>query len=196
MDVAPLVPDYAGGCLNNLIPALLGPGRSSNLPAWFPEPAREARQTVLLVLDGLGWHQLQARQALAPVLVGMAGGAIDAVAPTTTATALVSITTGLTPGEHGVVGYRMAIHGEVLNVLRWSTPVGDARRRLVPGQVQPIRPFHERVHRGSPGGRSPPSLAAAVQPAGGGAAAGGGGGAVRVRVLRRDRQDRPRARPG
>ncbi len=141
MDVAPLVPDYAGGCLNNLVPALLGPGRSSNLPAWFPEPAREARQTVLLVLDGLGWHQLQARQALAPVLVGMAGGAIDAVAPTTTATALTSITTGLTPGEHGVVGYRMAIHGEVLNVLRWSTPGGDARRRLMPGQVQPIRPF-------------------------------------------------------
>jgi hypothetical protein len=33
------------------------------------------------------------------------------------------------------------MHGEVLNVLRWSTPAGDARRRLVPEEVQPRRPF-------------------------------------------------------
>ena len=37
----------------------------------------------------------------------MAGGPITTVAPTTTATALSSIATGLTPGEHGLIGYRM-----------------------------------------------------------------------------------------
>jgi hypothetical protein len=138
---APIVPDYGGGCLSSLIPCLLGPGGTKDLPDWFPHPAKGARHVVLLVLDGLGSDQLRDRAALAPVLTGLDGGYIDAVAPTTTATALVSITTGLTPGEHGVVGYRMAIHGEVLNVLRWTTPAGDARRRLVPGQVQPVRPF-------------------------------------------------------
>jgi predicted AlkP superfamily pyrophosphatase or phosphodiesterase len=141
VDVAPLVPNYDGACLSNLVPCLLGPAGTNGLPAWFPEPARGARQVVLLVLDGLGWDQLRERAALAPALTAMSGGSVDAVAPTTTATCLVSITTGLTPGEHGVVGYRMAIHGEVLNVLRWSTPAGDARRRFVPSQVQPVRPF-------------------------------------------------------
>jgi Type I phosphodiesterase / nucleotide pyrophosphatase len=139
--VRPLVPDYAGPCLTNLVPSLLGPGGTADLPAWFPEPARGARQVVLFVLDGLGWDQLLERSALAPTLAGMSGGPIDAVAPTTTATSLTSIATGLTPGEHGVVGYRMAMHGEVLNVLRWSTPNGDARRRMVPDEVQPRRPF-------------------------------------------------------
>jgi hypothetical protein len=138
---APLVPDYSGACISNLVPALLAPGGTRDLPTWFPEPVRGADQVVLLVLDGLGWEQLTERWALAPTLTTMAGRAIDAVAPTTTATALPSITTGLTPGEHGLVGYRMAIRGEVLNVLRWNTPSGDARQRLVPAEVQPVRPF-------------------------------------------------------
>jgi predicted AlkP superfamily pyrophosphatase or phosphodiesterase len=137
----PLVPDYAGACLTNLVPAILGPAGTAGLPDWFPEPAHGARQVVLFVLDGLGWEQLLERSALAPTLATMAGRPIDAVAPTTTATSLTSIATGLTPGEHGVVGYRMAMHGEVLNVLRWSTPAGDARRRIVPDEVQPRRPF-------------------------------------------------------
>ena len=141
MSDRPLVPDYAGACLTNLVPSLLGPGRTGDLPEWFPAPARDAAQVVLLVLDGLGWDQLVDRAPHAPTLSSMPGGPIDAVAPTTTATALTSITTGLTPGEHGVVGYRMAMYGEVLNVLRWSTPAGDARRRLVPTDVQPRRPF-------------------------------------------------------
>ncbi len=93
----------------------------------------DADQVVLFVLDGLGWEQLQARRSLAPMLSGMMGGPILTVAPSTTATALTSITTGLTPGEHGVVGYRVAVDGEVLNVLRWSvgaaTPARASRPR-------------------------------------------------------------------
>jgi hypothetical protein len=33
------------------------------------------------------------------------------------------------------------VHGEILNVLRWSTPAGDARKRIPPTQFQPIPPF-------------------------------------------------------
>jgi hypothetical protein len=96
---------------------------------------------VLLVLDGLGWDQLSERRHLAPTLAGMAGGPITTVAPTTTATALTSITTGLTPGEHGLVGYRMEVAGQVLNVLRWWTSTGDARRTIEPARTQPFEPF-------------------------------------------------------
>src|SRR5690606_40838919 len=96
---------------------------------------------VLLVLDGLGWEQLQQRRALAPTLASMVGGPITTVVPSTTATALTSLTTGLPPGEHGVVGYRMAVHGEVLNVLRWATATGDARQSIPPSKLQPTPPL-------------------------------------------------------
>lgn len=100
----------------------------------------DAPQVVLLVLDGLGWDQLAARATLAPTLAAMAGGPISSVAPTTTATALTSLTLGMAPARHGVVGYKFAIEGptgpEVLNVLRWTTPSGDARSFFHPTAVQ------------------------------------------------------------
>lgn len=130
----PLIPDYGGACIASLVPALLEPGDVA--PPWLPAAAAEADQVVLLVLDGLGWDQLQARRHLAPTLVGMTGGPITSVSPSTTATALTSIATGLAPGEHGVIGYRVAVGGEVLNVLRWSTAQGDARRHIDPEQFQ------------------------------------------------------------
>ncbi len=135
----PLIPDYSGACISNLVPAMLEP--PVELPGWFPAPLVEARQMVLLVLDGLGWDQLQARRHLAPTLTGLVGGPITSVVPSTTATALTSIATGLPPGEHGVVGYRVDVEGEVLNILRWSTVDGDARRRIDPETFQPHPAF-------------------------------------------------------
>src|SRR5690606_6495081 len=134
----PVLPDYGGGCIANVVPALL---EWDEAPAWMPAPAVDADQVVLLVLDGLGWEQLEDHAHLAPTLAGMVGGPITSVVPTTTATALTSITTGLPPGEHGVVGYRMAVDGEVLNVLRWSTASGDARDRFPPERLQDVSPF-------------------------------------------------------
>jgi predicted AlkP superfamily pyrophosphatase or phosphodiesterase len=128
------LPTYDGACIANVVPALLDPDVEA--PAWLPSVAHDAERVVLLVLDGLGWTQLGARRSLAPTLSSMDGGPITTVAPSTTATALTSITTGLPPGEHGVVGYRIAAEGEVLNVLRWSTPNGDARQTIPPAKVQ------------------------------------------------------------
>lgn len=136
-DAQPVLPDYAGACITNVVPALLDP--PSSWPAWFSEGAADADQVVLLVLDGLGWDQLQQRASLAPTLCGLAGGPITTVAPSTTATALTSITTGLPPGEHGVVGYRIDVDGEVLNVLRWQASGRDARATIPPEKIQ----FHE-----------------------------------------------------
>jgi hypothetical protein len=133
----PIVPDYAGANVRGIVPALLGPADwSSGLPAWMPSLLADARQIVLLVLDGLGWDQLQERTALAPTIAGLAGGRITTVAPTTTSTALSSIATGLTPGEHGLIGYRIVIGGEVMNVLRWAVDGEDRRRVHPPADVQ------------------------------------------------------------
>jgi type I phosphodiesterase/nucleotide pyrophosphatase len=138
----PIIPDYLGANVRGIIPALLGPGQwSQSLPEWFPEPVRHARQVVILILDGLGWDQFVDHRGLMPALGGLTGAAITTVAPTTTATALCSIATGLTPGEHGLIGYRIALQGDVLNVLRWTTGDSDRRRALPPAQVQPFTPF-------------------------------------------------------
>jgi hypothetical protein len=107
----------------------------------MPSPVKDARQVVLLALDGLGWEQLQAFADDCPTLARMAGAAITTVAPTTTATALTSLATGLTPGEHGIMGYRMPVQGELLQVLRWGTDAGDARKRIRPQSAQRIPAF-------------------------------------------------------
>src|SRR4051812_28314697 len=94
-DAAPSLPDYAGACTCNIVPTLLEPGTTK--PDWFPEPAWDADRVVLLLLDGLGWEQLSARRHLTPTLSAMTGGPIATVLPTTTATALTSLSTGLPP---------------------------------------------------------------------------------------------------
>ena len=123
------------------MPALLGPQHTAALPAWFPDSARDAAQVVVLLVDGLGWEQLRERSHLAPTLAAMDGGPITTVVPSTTSTALTSAVTGLTPAEHGIIGYRIDLGGDVMNVLRWSTVNGDARKRHVPRDVQPFRAF-------------------------------------------------------
>lgn len=145
LDAVPRCPDYRGACVTGIVPALLGPLGTEDLPAYFPEVVRGARQVVLLVVDGLGWHQLQHRihhrPGVVTTLSSMSGGSITTVSPTTTVTALTSITTGATPGEHGLVGYRIDFSGHVVQMLRWADERGDARRRLQPSDVQPCPPF-------------------------------------------------------
>ena len=138
-DERPLLPDYGGACITNIVPVLLEPGQP--WPTWFPAVAEDADQVVLLVLDGLGWTQFEARRRFAPTLAGLEGGSISTVAPSTTAAALTSITTGLAPGAHGVIGYRMHVDGEVLNVLRWQASGRDARASIPPDKVQVHEPF-------------------------------------------------------
>ena len=137
---SPVLPDYGGACLTSVVPALLRRDRAGG-PAWLPEVARRSSQVVLLVLDGLGFQQLDERRSLLPVLGAMPGGPITSVAPTTTATALTSLSTGMAPSAHGIVGYRVATDSGVLNVLKWATPAGDARERIPPERFQPHAPF-------------------------------------------------------
>ncbi len=143
----PLVPDYAGPCVCNVMPTIVD--APEVWPDWFPRAVAEADQVLLVVLDGLGWDQLGDRRALAPTLSAMDGGPILTVAPSTTSTAMTSITTGVPPGQHGVVGYRIAIDGRVLNVLRWSLDGRDARADI-PAEKFLVGPAF--------GGQRPPAI--------------------------------------
>jgi predicted AlkP superfamily pyrophosphatase or phosphodiesterase len=140
----PLLPHWEGACLHRVVPSLLeqvaAPGRSAP-PSWFPAPVGEATQIVLLVIDGLGAEQLRARGGLAPVLTSGSGTSITTVAPSTTACALTTLVTGKVPAEHGVLGYRVALDGEVMNVLQWSLDGTDARVRVPAHVFQPFPSF-------------------------------------------------------
>jgi predicted AlkP superfamily pyrophosphatase or phosphodiesterase len=136
-----VVPDYDAACLSGIIPALMGPGGTKDLPAWFPHAARDASVVVLLVLDGLGYWQWKEHSALMSTLSDAEVVPLTTVAPSTTATALTSLTTGLSPGEHSIIGYRMHMGDSVMNTLRWADDHGDARHRFPPRQVQPCPAF-------------------------------------------------------
>lgn len=138
-----VLPAYGDACLTSVIPTLLGAASRTTAEemTWIPGTLDLKLPTVLLVLDGLGWNQLEARRQLAPTMASMSSTRITSTAPSTTATALTSITTGLTPGEHGIVGYRMHMGDSVMNTLRWGNETGDCRRKFPPHIVQSCPPF-------------------------------------------------------
>ncbi len=144
----PVLPAYGGGSVADIVPAILEPGRPGSASP-LPEEVLDARAVVVLVLDGLGAEQLRPRQRVAPTLAEMHKTTITTVAPSTTASALTSIATGVPVGEHGIVGYRIRTHDGNLNVLRWRTPQGDGLDRHPPERFQPIPSF---------GGQQPPAL--------------------------------------
>lgn len=82
------------------------------------DPSR--RRVVVLVVDGLGWEALHARAGHARTLMGAGARRIATGVPTTTAAALTTLTTGVDPGTHGIVGYAALEPGSdrVVNQLR------------------------------------------------------------------------------
>ena len=141
MILEPIIPDYTGACLSNVIPAFLehkiiGSG-------WIPEEILNANQVVILLIDGLGFNQFQEAKhsELTPNLAKMKLQKITTVAPSTTATALTSLTTGKPPGEHGIVGYKINVGNQLLNSLRWTTGRGVAVNDINPISFQPVTPF-------------------------------------------------------
>jgi hypothetical protein len=130
--VDPVRPDYGGQAITSLVPALVGGRPAPDLP-----PCVEgASSVVLLLFDGLGWQAVEAHRSLLPELAGLDGGPITTVAPSTTASALTSLATGLAPSQHGLVGFRMRVGDDVLNILRWQTA----------GNRRPPDPFEMQRH--------------------------------------------------
>lgn len=133
-------PAYGTAALPDLLPSVLGalgvPGESGPLALDLPP-----RVAVLLV-DGLGLHQLRAHAEHAPYLASLlpTGSQLSAGFPSTTATSLTSLGTGLPPGAHGVLGLATRRpDGTVLNALHWDAAKVD------PTEVQPNRTAFERA---------------------------------------------------
>ncbi|HTT51684.1 MAG TPA: alkaline phosphatase family protein [Streptosporangiaceae bacterium] len=119
------MPNYGSGSLSDLacsVLAALGVNGTPN-PLALPPSAR----VCLLIVDGLGWELLRQHPAAAPFLSELVftGRALTAGFPATTVTNLTSLATGLPPGEHGMLGYQVAVPGagRLLNGLRWDERV-------------------------------------------------------------------------
>lgn len=122
---SPIVPSYGQSSLADLPASILASltGDVSGNILGLPETARAC----LLIVDGLGWELLRAHQAAAPFLSELAFNSrpLTCGFPATTVTSLATIATGLPPGEHGMLGYSVAIPGEnrLLNGLHWPDDI-------------------------------------------------------------------------
>lgn len=125
-------PAYGEGAVSDLVPSLLAALGSDGHTDVLGLPARDA--WCVLLVDGLGWRQLREHAAHAPVLSSLPGGSLTATVPSTTATSITSLGTGLPPGRHGVVGYQSRIPGRstLLNALDWDPTVDPERYQPYP----------------------------------------------------------------
>jgi hypothetical protein len=122
-------PDYAGGSLVNLMAELerrmTGSAPHQGLHPDLAATIPDAESYVFVLFDGLGDHQLSHPTA-APLLASRKG-AIDAGWPTTTTVSMATVATGLTPAEHGLLGYQMWLPEaeRVVNTIKWTTQWGE-----------------------------------------------------------------------
>jgi len=103
-----LRPDYAGGGFANLIASIVeacgGTPRHAPLSALPAAELAQARNVLLLIVDGLGDNYLR-REGAGGALLARRRGAITSVFPSTTASAITTSYTGWTPLEHGLTGW-------------------------------------------------------------------------------------------
>ncbi len=132
---SPLIPQYGRSTLSDVLPsvatALGAPGAWQNVLG-LPEAARY----VIFLVDGLGFYQVNAEAEVAPFLSELmsSSATITSGAPSTTATSITSLGTGLVPGQHGIAGYafRHPFDGSFLNALLWQDGLSalDVQPRL------------------------------------------------------------------
>lgn len=136
----PVIPDYGRSTLADLLPSIgahLGVrGATDRIRV------TAADRYVVVLVDGLGWQQLLAAADHAPYLAGLAqaGRTLTSGVPSTTATSITSLGTGLPPGRHGIAGYsfRYPPTGRVLNALLWEEGLNGL-------DVQPQLTYIERL---------------------------------------------------
>jgi hypothetical protein len=145
----PFLPAYGSRSLAELTPSLLAALGAPDQPN--PLGIDPVRHVCLLLVDGLGAHQLARYAADAPFLASLAGGTpLTAGFPSSTPVSLASLGTGAPPGSHGVLGVSFeAGHGELLDALKWTThrdgELVDQREELPPERVQPLATALERA---------------------------------------------------
>ncbi|OBI95078.1 nucleotide pyrophosphatase [Mycobacterium alsense] len=140
------------GSICDVLPAaaaLLGaPGATDGLG--LTEPVGPVDRVAVVLIDGMGWHLLPELAGDAPLLASVLAGdtgwlrELTCTFPSTTPSSLVSLGTGASPGEHGVLGFTLNVPGtdRVLTHILWRpNPTWDP----APGAWQPLPTWFERL---------------------------------------------------
>jgi hypothetical protein len=122
---AEIPPRYADGWLGDVVPGALAalgmPGMRD--PLSLAVQLEGVRQIAIVMIDGLGWHQLHAGVPTPTLstLASSVAGPITCGFPSTTPTSLVSLGTGALSGAHGVLAFTSNVPGtdRVLNHTLW-----------------------------------------------------------------------------
>jgi hypothetical protein len=115
----------------------------------------DVRRVAVVLVDGMGWHLLPELADGAPLLASvLAGGAgrldeLTCTFPSTTPTSLVSLGTGVAPGEHGILGFTVKLpdSDRVLTHISWRDDPPVA-------QWQPVPTWFQRLQRAGVGARA------------------------------------------
>ncbi|MEJ6608029.1 MAG: alkaline phosphatase family protein [Candidatus Planktophila sp.] len=104
-----------------------------------PSPAG---RELLFLVDGLGADAIAKYASYIPTLSALIRhGEVKTSLPSTTATSLATLTTGVNPGQHGMLGYTVQVPrsgGRILNSLKWD-------ERVDPYIWQPVTTLFERA---------------------------------------------------
>lgn len=142
---AMVVPRYGSATLADLSTSVLAAVGAPGEPN--PLGLERATKVCVLLVDGLGWRLLRTHRDAAPYLTSLLDTSLlagveplTAGFPATTATSLGSLGTGRPPGEHGLLGYQVAIPGggRLINNLLWDD-------RVDPREWQPRPTMFERA---------------------------------------------------
>lgn len=123
-----VAPGYGERSLSDLLPAI---GAHLGVPGCTDDPMGlpSAQRYVLLLVDGLGHHLLAGALQHTEYFAEVFGDALTltCTVPSTTATSLTSLGTGLPPGQHGMAGYSfLDPTGEhAMNALTWEGGPAD-----------------------------------------------------------------------
>jgi len=124
-----VLPDYGGKELGAVLPAALAAiGAGHVVTERDAEADRvrlgipEAKHVVVVIIDGLGHYQLDARKGHAPFLRSIVSDTMTAGYPSTTAASLSLFGTGHGAGHTGMTGYtaRNERTGELANLISWE----------------------------------------------------------------------------
>jgi hypothetical protein len=151
-ETAPMPPRYGAASIIDIMPSVLaaltgsGSETGSETGGGFDDPlgfgVKHAglRRAIVLLVDGLGFHQLGTLGEASPTIADFASGrfgAIDRLTsgfPSTTPVSLAGLTTGTVPGAHGILGFSLRVPGQdrVLNHIKWQDDPAPSTWQPVP----------------------------------------------------------------
>lgn len=151
-------PDYEGYGLSNLVSNVLrcfgykGLRHRPIPEACLDDYLEDVENLILLLVDGLSYYQIKGvvdkyLKNLNPMIIPL-----TSTFPSTTTTALTTLNTGLTPLEHGIIGYTMHLKeiGVVLSLTNFAPSAAPESTSLLQAGLDPpsllnIETIHAKV---------------------------------------------------